>query len=207
MKRLIYMALGALLLTGCGRKREVGAADTDSAEVPNPIDTVVAMLPTVYLTADSIGPIHIDMPINDLPAAVEGIYTARVYGSSPDAVAIDFNYDDRARFVAYDFGEGKVDVINLIGNDVKVKTLKGDIGIGDKMADVLDLPGVRPEWSGYDGSGMWYWKWEGIWFAPAQENLSETLSQRLYHSGQAPTIKDFQDENVAIGFIGTGLPF
>lgn len=207
MRKFIIAALGALALTGCGGKSQSVASDTDSVATENPADEMVAEMPAVYLTKDSIGEIKIGMSINDVPYEVTGLYTRKENGASPDAVTIDFIQDDHARFVAYDFGEGKIDVINLIGPDVKVKTLKGDLGIGDKMADVLDLPGVTPEWSGYDGNGMWYWTWEGLWFAPAQENLSQILSQRLYHSGQAPTLKDFRDEDVAIGFIGTGLPF
>lgn len=207
MKKLICITLAAVTLTSCGGHKDTAAVDTDSLMTENPVDTVVAEMPTVYITQDSIGAIKIGMPIGDVPQAVEGLYTRKENGASLDAVTIDFVQDDHARFVAYDFGEGKIDVINLIGQDVKVQTLKGDLGIGDPMATVLDLPGVAAEWSGYDGSGMWYWKWQGLWFAPAQENLSQALSQRLYHSGQAPTMKDFQDEGVTIGFIGTGLPF
>ncbi|MDE6335448.1 MAG: hypothetical protein K2L34_02650 [Muribaculaceae bacterium] len=207
MKKLICITLGAVALTSCGGHKDTASGDTDSIVAENPVDTVVAQMPPVYITKDSIGCIKIGMPINEVPHEVEGLYTRRDNGASLDAVTIDFVQDDHARFVAYDFGEGKIDVINLIGQDVKVQTLKGDLGIGDPMVAVLDLPGVTAEWSGYDDGGMWYWKWQGLWFAPAQENLSQALSQRLYHSGQAPTIKDFQDEGVTIGFIGTGLPF
>ncbi len=207
MKKLSLIAIGTVLFAGCGGHKSAPVTDTDSVSEETAADSVVAVQPTVYLTKDSIGGVLIGMPIGEVPHQIDGLYTRRDNGASPDAVTIDFIQDDHSRFVAYDFGEGKIDVINLIGPDVKVKTLKGDIGIGDPMEIVLDLPGVKPEWSGYDGNGMWYWTWEGLWFAPAQENLSQALSQRLYHSGQAPTIKDFQNEGVAIGFIGTGLPF
>lgn len=207
MKKTFFAFFVMLTLTSCGGHKQEAATDTDSIEAGNPADEITAEMPAVYLTKDSIGDIKIGMSINEVPYSIEGLYTRKENGASPDAVTIDFIQDDHVRFVAYDFGEGKIDVINLIGNDVKVKTLKGDIGIGDQMAEVLDLPGVSAEWSGYDGNGMWYWTWEGLWFAPAQENLSQSLSQRLYHSGQAPTIKDFQEDKVTIGFIGTGLPF
>ncbi|MDE6422246.1 MAG: hypothetical protein K2K95_02360 [Muribaculaceae bacterium] len=207
MNKLIFIALGAVALTSCGGHKSDTVVDTDSIVTENVADEMEAELPTVYLTKDSIGSVSIGMPIGDVPHQVEGLYTLRENGASPDAVTIDFIQNDHARFVAYDFGEGKIDVINLIGPDVKVKTMKGDIAIGSPMALVLDLPGVKPEWSGYDGNGMWYWTWEGLWFAPSQNDLSQGLSQRLYHNGQAPTIKDFQEENVTIGFIGTGLPF
>ena len=207
MKRFIFYALGALALTGCHGGGKTASADTDTVMPANPADDSVAELPVAYLTKDSIGPVKIGMSINIVPMEAEGLYDKKLNGATQDAVTLDFSLGGHPRFVAYDFGEGVIDVINLIGADVKVKTLKGDIGIGDPMAIVLDLPGVQAEWSGYDGSGMWYWTWEGLWFAPAQENLSQGLSQRLYHSVQAPTIKDFENENVAIGFIGTGLPF
>lgn len=207
MKKLIYVVLVTLILTGCGKGKKGNEVVADSIVVENPADEQAAEMPVVYMTKDSVGGIAIGMPMNEVPYTMEGLYTKKENGASPDAVTIEFYEDNNPRFVAYDFGEGKIDVINLIGSDVKVKTIKGDIGIGDQMATVLDLPGVTAEWSGYDGGGMWYWTWEGLWFAPAQENLSAPLSQRLYHSGQAPTMKDFEEEKVAIGFIGTGLPF
>ena len=148
MKKLICITLGAIALTSCGGHKDTAAADTDSLMTENPVDTVVAEMPTVYITQDSIGVIKIGMPIGEVPQAVEGLYTKKENGASLDAVTIDFVQDDHARFVAYDFGEGKIDVINLIGQDVKVQTLKGDLGIGDHMATVLDLPGVTAEWSG-----------------------------------------------------------
>ena len=114
------------------------------------------------------------MDINAVPDSVPGLYVRKVNGASPDAVTIDFEDEDGERFIAYDFGEGKIDVINLIG--------------------------------GYDGGGMWYWRWEGLWFAPSQDNLPTVLSRRLYHSESAPTSADFTDD-VTVGFIGTGLPF
>lgn len=207
MKKLIFIALGAVALAGCSSNKKDTVADTDSIVTENVADEAVAEMPSVFLNKDSIGTVYVGMPLGEIPQHVDGLYTRRENGASLDAVTIEFIQDDHARFVAYDFGEGKIDVINLIGPDVKVRTIKGDVGIGDSMATVLDLPGVKPEWSGLDGNGMWYWTWEGLWFAPAQENLSQGLLQRLYHSGQAPTIQDFRDENVTIGFIGTGLPF
>ncbi|MDE6769955.1 MAG: hypothetical protein K2J78_09565, partial [Muribaculaceae bacterium] len=133
MKKLICITLGAVALTSCGGHKGTTSGDTDSIVAENPVDTVVAEMPTVYITKDSVGYIKIGMPINEVPHEVEGLYTKRDNGASLDAVTIDFVQDDHARFVAYDFGEGKIDVINLIGQDVKVKTLKGDIGIGDPM--------------------------------------------------------------------------
>ena len=224
MKTLRYVALaaiGAALLSGCGKSKNEAAMATDSiaADNLNPADDAVAWVPVPYLTSRHIGPadtlgvidtvagLHIGMPVSQIPDSIAGLYNLKRNTDSGDAVAIEFLEDGVERFVAYDFGEGNIDVINIIGGDVKVKTMKGDLTVGSPMTAVLNLPGVQAEWSSYDGNGMWYWTWEGLWFAPSQENLSTELSHRLYHSGQAPTMKDFEDDEVTIGFVGTGLPF
>ncbi len=227
MKAIRYVAIAAIFgglagLASCGKSKnnDAAAADTVAADTINPADEAQAWVPVTYITSRHIGPadtlgvvdtvaaLRVGMPVAQLPDSVAGLYNLkRNGGDSGDAVAIEFLEDGVERFVAYDFGEGNVDVINVISSDVKVKTLRGDLALGSPMAAVLDLPGVQAEWSSYDGTGMWYWTWQGLWFAPSQENLSTTLSHRLYHSGQAPTMKDFEDDGVTIGFIGTGLPF
>lgn len=224
MKTLRYVAIAAIgagLLAGCGKSKNEGAsaADTLAADTINPADEAQAWVPVPYLTSRHIGPadtlgvidnvagLHIGMPVSRIPDSIPGLYNLKRNADSRDAVVIEFLEDGVERFVAYDFGEGNIDVINVIGGDVKVKTLKGDISLGSPMADVLNLPGVEAEWSSYDDNGMWYWTWQGLWFAPDQENLSTGLSHRLYHSGQAPTMKDFEEDAVTVGFIGTGLPF
>lgn len=223
MKKLIgFMALA--LLAGCGRGNQsdgssVDSVGTDTASTLNPADHTVAEAARIYLSAhalghmdtegriDSVNGIMVGIPIEGVPDSIAGIYTSKKSGSGRDASYIEFYEEDAPRFVVYDFGEGNVDVINLVGSDVRIRTLKGDLAIGDRMGAVLDLPGVTAEWSGEEGRGSWYWCWEGLWFAPDQRKLSTELSHRLYHSGQAPTMKDFDDEDVRIGFIGTGLPF
>lgn len=159
-----------------------------------------------YMTKDSVGAIRVGMSVNEIPDSIAGLYDRKVNGSSPDAVTISFLNKEGEQFIAYDFGEGKVDVLNAVGTSVMVKAPRGEFGLGDKFSKVLELPGVTEEWAGYDGGGMWYWKWEGLWFAPSQENLPSQLARRLYHSGDAPTVADFTEE-VTVGFIGTGLPF
>lgn len=205
MKRLILPALCALMLTSCsGNKKQ--AQDSDSILEADMVAAVAAVRSATYLTADSLGPVKVGMPMAELPDSVDGLYTHKTLGQSPDAVAMDFVDNDGPQFVAYDFGEGNVDVINIVGNAVLVNAPRGSFGLGAPFSKVLELPGVETEWIGLDNGGTWYWKWQGLWFAPAQENLPDELSRRLYHSGQAPTYKDFNDQ-VTVGFIGTGLPF
>lgn len=206
MKKTVYFALGTLLFVSCNGKTENHESDSDSLEVLTPEVEVVQEGIHHILTKDSIGSIWIGQSVNEIPDSVPGLYTEKENGASPDAVTIVFKGPEGERFIAYDFGEGKIDVLNLIDTSVKVKAPRGEFGIGDSFTKVLELPGVTEEWSEYDNSGTWYWRWEGLWFAPSQETISEHLSRRLYHSGQAPTRADF-DEDVTIGFIGTGLPF
>ncbi|MDE6577121.1 MAG: hypothetical protein K2J82_02235 [Muribaculaceae bacterium] len=208
MIKLIYFALGVMILCSCGSKK---TSDTDSDSIIAGEEIVEVMetdsvSPVAYITRDSIGSIHIGMPMKEIPDSVPGLYNKKVNGASQDAVTVEFSNEKGESFVAFDFGENKIDVLNLIGNYVKVKAPRGDFSLGDKFSRVLELPGVKAEWAGYDDTGMWYWTWEGLWFAPSQENLSETLTRRLYHSDMPPTVADFNEE-VTIGFIGTGLPF
>ena len=112
-----------------GRLREgfrKGGSDSDSVAEEIPADvTASAGKQEACLTKDSIGAITIGMDINAVPDSVPGLYVRKVNGASPDAVTIDFEDEDGERFIAYDFGEGKIDVINLIGSDVKVKPSRG----------------------------------------------------------------------------------
>lgn len=207
MKKTLIMAVCLLALASCGKGGNGKQADSDSIATVEPVavetdSTSVA----VYITKDSIGGVKIGMPVREVPDSMPGLYTRKENGASPDAVTMVFADGDKESFIAYDFGEGKVDVLNLIGNGIKVNAPRGAFGLGESFGKVLELPGVKAEWAGYDDTGMWYWTWEGLWFAPSQENLPDMLSRRLYHSTAAPTIADFTDD-VTVGFIGTGLPF
>lgn len=205
MKRAIYGVILAAVLTSCGHSGSQKEAESDSIAVMDMVETVASEY-RAYLTKDSIGSIWIGQELSEIPDSVPGLYNKKEPGATPDAVSVVFRQNGEEEFVAYDFGEGKIDVLNVIGSGVKIHTPHGEIGLGDSFAKVFELPGVKAEWSGYDESGMWYWTWEGIWFAPDQTNLPKELSQKLYHSGHAPTEKDFID-SIGIGFIGTGLPF
>lgn len=204
---ILLLAFVVLSLVSCGgKKSDYRDVDSDTVAV-NPADLEEAEATPAYLTKDSIGCIAIGMELAEIPDSVGGLYSSRNVGESRDAMSIEFFDNGAPRFVIYDFGEGKVDVINLTDNSIKVATVNGDLGIGDPMEKVLELPGVEAEWCGYDDGGMWYWVADGIWYAPDQSSLTPELSHRLYHSGQAPTVRDFEKGGITIGFIGTGLPF
>ena len=209
MKRLLIIpAVSALVVTGCGGGNKNMTADSDSIYSDMTAETVstVATVASSYITKDSIGHIFIGMPFHEVPDSVAGLYNHKENGASEDAVTITFSNPDGEQFISYDFGEGNIDVLNVIGRDIKVKAPDGDFGLGDKFTKVLELPDVKTEWSGYDGGGSWYWVWEGLWFAPSQETLTDSISRRLYNYDTAPTPADFTDD-VTVGFIGTGLPF
>ena len=206
MKTGLFYAFGAFLLVSCSGSQGKGSADSDSIEETASLVDSIPAEPRPVLTKDSIGGIFIGESVNDVPDAIEGLYTAKENGASPDAVTIVFKGAEGERFIAYDFGEGKIDVINLIDTVAQVKAPRGMFGIGDKFSNVLQLPGVETEWKGYDNSCTLYLKWEGLWFAHTKDTISENLSRRLYQPIQAPTPADF-DDSVTVGFIGTGLPF
>lgn len=194
-----------LFAASCGVSDKTEAADSDSTAIPDMVEAVVASNAT-YIDKDSIGAVYIGMPMSELADSVAGLYTSKEYGATPDAATVTFSNPDGEQFVAYDFGEGKIDVLNVTGADIKVMAPEGEFGLGDPFTKVLQLPGVAAEWSGYDGSGMWYWTWEGLWFAPSQERLTPELSRLLYNPETEPAASDFP-EGDTVGFIGTGLPF
>ena len=209
MKRLLIIpAVSALVITGCGGGNKNMTADSDSIYPDMTSETVETVVPVAssYITKDSIGHIFIGMTCHEVPDSVAGLYNHKENGASEDAVTITFSNPDGEQFISYDFGEGNIDVLNVIGRDIKVKAPDGDFGLGDKFTRVLDLPDVKTEWSGYDGGGSWYWVWDGLWFAPSQETLTDSISRRLYNYDTAPIRSDFTDD-ITIGFIGTGLPF
>lgn len=206
MKKKVLYASFAIAFAACSGNGNVKTEESSSVEDSVEVAEKIPETSNYLLTKDGLGAIWIGQSINDIPDSIPGLYISKEMGASPDAVTILFKGSEGDRFIAYDFGEGKIDVINLIDRAIKVHAPRGEFGLDDKFSNVLQLPGVEEEWSGYDNTGTWYWKWEGLWFAPSQETISDHLSRRLYQSVQAPTPADF-DDNVTIGFIGTGLPF
>lgn len=204
MKRILIYVAAALAMAACGKKDNSGQQATDSVGVNDSTASVVTK--KYYLTADSLGPVKIGMEWKDTPPMVEGLYDNRKEVKSPEAVEFMFENEGRESFAAYDFGEGKVDVICLFDSVVGIQAPRGDIHLGSPFKQVLELPGVTAEWNSIDEDGMWYWVYEGLWIGINQDNLSPALSTRLYNSTQAPTASDFSG-NETVGFIGTGLPY
>ena len=81
---------------------------------------------SLTLTADSIGCIRIGMAVDRIPRTVAGFYASTTLDSTPDAQTISFN-DPQGDpiFTAYDFMEGKVDVIALNGTRYGVGNSRG----------------------------------------------------------------------------------
>lgn len=203
-------ALAAVGLASCGNKQKndnFGFVN-DSAQTIE-LESPVAGPTEYYITKDSIGPIHVGEKISLLPAAVPNLYDMMLTTETPDAMAYTFLLANDPQFTIYDFMEGKVDVITLEGNARGANTPKGELRIGDEFTKVLALDGVVSEWESYDegeGDGVWYWKWNGIFFGVEETNLSEKFAYELMNGRHAPKASSFTPD-IKIGYIGTGLPF
>lgn len=206
-----FAAGGVLLLAAasCGPGGHNSAADTDSAFIDSATAREEAILDSaasLTLTADSIGCIRIGMAVDRIPGTVAGFYASTTLDSTPDAQTISFN-DPQGDplFTAYDFMEGKVDVIALNGTRYGVATPGGELRIGDEFPKVLALPGVRSEWQGLDDNGVWWWTWQGLWLGPDEAGMSESLSEKMCDPRRPPMASDFS--GVKTGYIGTGTPY
>ena len=90
MKTGLFYAFGAFLLVSCSGSQGKGSADSDSIEETASLVDSIPAEPRPVLTKDSIGGIFIGESVNDVPDAIEGLYTAKENGASPDAVTIVF---------------------------------------------------------------------------------------------------------------------
>lgn len=205
-KHLLLAAM-ALTLAACGGNQEssTSSAASDSAETVSMESPVVGPV-NYYLTADSIGPVHVGDEISNLPAAVANLYDMMVTTETPDAMAYTMMLADIPQFTIYDFMEGKVDVIALEGNSRSISTPDGELRVGDEFAKVLALPGVQSEFQSMDDMGIWYWKWQGLYFGVDETNIPESLGNALSEGKRPPRAAEFP-ASVKIGYIATGLPF
>ena len=210
MKITKFMTGGALLLmaASCGsgnsKQADTDSAFIDSAEMKE--ETILDTEAALTLTADSIGCIHVGMPIDRIPQTVDGFYASTILDSTPDAQTVSFNdANGEPIFTAYDFMEGKVDVIALNNAKYGVATPEGELSIGYDFSKVLALPGVKSEWQGLDDNGTWWWTWQGIWFGPDEAGMPEKLAVKMCDSKRPPLASDFA--GIKIGYIGTGTPY
>ena len=202
----IAIILAVLTLNACGGKKESKAEQqSDSAQTVE-MESPVAGTTEYFLTADSIGPVRLGDNISAMPAAVANLYDMMLPTETPDAMAYTFLLADVPQFTIYDFMEGKVDVIALEGNARAINTPKGQIRVGDEFSIILSLPGVESEYESMDDMGIWYWKWNGLFFSVDETNLNESLSEALCDGKRPPRAAAFTPD-VKIGYIATGLPF
>ena len=209
MKKIYLLsALAAMaVLASCGNKnKEVKDGLVNDSAATVELESAVAGPTSYYLTRDSIGPVRVGEKISNLPVAVANLYDHMIVTETPDAMAYTFLLADDPQFTIYDFMEGNVDVIALEGNARGVETPQGELRVGDDFSKVLALDGVRSEWEGFDDAGIWYWIWNGLYFAVDETGISEDFANALVNGRHAPRAGYF-DSSVKIGYIATGLPF
>lgn len=220
MKRnLIKLTFAALmtagLLTSCGgRGAKTPASDSASAtedamaDIPGEGDEPVHLM----LTSQGLGPVRVGESLQALPDSVSGLYDSVLVEETDDCKTLTFvRATDRGvsmyPFSVLDFGSGKVDVILLNDDQCGVETPDGEvITLSTPFKTVLGLPDVSARWEEIEGSGAWYWTWQGLWFQPSLENPGDALGARLFDGRSAPGLSDFPDD-VTIGYLATGLPF
>ena len=65
---------------------------------------------------------------------------------------------------------------------------------------------MESEWAGMDDNGIWFWKWNGLYFGVDETDMAETLGDALTDGNRPPRASMFTPD-VRIGYIATGLPF
>lgn len=209
---LLSVTLYAMIFSACGGANNRDKEDSTSISLEIVTDSIAEEKRVAMLCADSIyvpgGPsVRVGMKIADVAPSSPGLYDSVLCDRGPEADELRFMRDGQYLFTAMDFGEERVDLIMANSTDVIVEVPDEDpITLATGFKRVLDLHGVRSEWCGLDDSGIWYWTWHGLWFAPSQEHLSESLSERLYNPSTPPRMMDFTDDT-GMGYIGTGVPF
>lgn len=216
-RKLIMITLAAALagsLLSCGSRGADGFAkdSADSEEVAlggtAEGDNGVRMM----LISQGLGPVRVGESLDSLPDSVPGLYDSAMLQEGEDCRTLIFaRSTDRGLtmypFSVLDFGDNRVDVILLNDDQCGVQTPEGKvITLSTPFKNVLTLPEVSARWEEVEGSGAWYWTWEGLWFQPSLDNPGDSLGARLFDGRSAPVADDFTDE-VTIGYIGTGLPF
>lgn len=140
IKRFHVMILASALLVSCGSNSK-SSADSDSIAEVAILEAVVAVRnASPHISKDSVGSVLIGSEMNAIPDSIPGLYSHKTNGASPDAVTVTFSDAAGEQFIAYDFGEGNIDVITLVGNKVKVNSPKGDFGLATLSATYCYFP-------------------------------------------------------------------
>lgn len=208
-KSKAFLAVAALsvLLLSCGGHRDSDSHDSDTTAQAD--TTLVEDVAMPVLTPDSLGCIKVGMRVDSIPESAEGLYDSVEESRETGVSEHIFLTEGTPIFSAFDFGDGRVDMIALVSDITGAAVEDGELRIGEPFATVLSLPGVAAEWAGDDDMGRWVWRWRGLWFMPEvgqNGSIARRLSRSLYDSSSVPRSDDFT-EDVTIGYIGTGLPF
>lgn len=208
ISQLLAVATFILLFSGCAGKKRPPQKTADAVDsILKATDVTDEEADSIFfLTADSIGPIHVGEEMSLLPVAVPNLFDNMLVTETPDAVAYSFLLADMPQFTIYDFLNGKVDIIALEANSLGVQTPDGVLKVGDEFTRVLALPGAYAEWESLDDGGIWYWRYEGLFFGVDEMEISEALGDALCDDHNPPRAALFTP-GVKIGYIATGLPF
>ena len=209
LNNLTAIGLMSVVIASCGTKglKEDRQDSMDMSDSTAGTEVSAVLGDSVfYITADSIGAVHVGEKISALPPVVDYLYDAMVTTPTPDAMAYTFLLNNVPQFTVYDFMRGEVDVIALEGNALSVNTPDGELRVGDSFKRVLGLKGVESEWIDLDDTGVWYWKWNGLYFGVDETNLSDEQGEALC-DGKLPPRASLLGDEVKIGYIATGLPF
>ncbi len=209
--KTVASLLVGLLVASCGGNSKSGV-DTVTVNDSTVVEIADASAQLWLLKADSIYSsdgisLKVGTPIKSLPSAIDGLYDKIDLQQGMDGIEYNFIKDGLTSFVAMDFGEAKADMFMIVSDKVKVETpLEGVVALGSPFEEIVKLPGVKTEWVNGEGNeGSWYWVWEGLWFAPNYENMSESLAKKINSSSAKFSTEDFTAST--IGYIGTGLPY
>lgn len=200
----VTATVSVMILSACSAdKHTIG--DSETISVTEDMESTDS-IPHYVFTPEGIGSITPGMRIGEWPEETNGLYTHIDNESGGEADQYNFYKDDELSFTVLDFGEGKADLIIVDNPEMDVKVGNNTVNMNTPFSLLLSNPEVKPEWEQLDDEGMWYWKVNGLWFAPSQENLTPALTDKLYNPATPPVKADFP-EDVKIGYIGTGLPF
>ena len=201
----------ATAVISCGGGSSDRVADSVGSAVEK-ADEAVDVPSDVLMCADSVylssgGAIPIGLDVTDIPESIDGLYDNVERDTQESIGEYHFMHGEEYIFTALDFGDGRIDL--LMANTFSIiAPFAGEspVGLSVPFSRILGLPGVQTEWCELDDTGMWYWTWRGLWFAPDQSHLTPSLSTSLYNEEKRPSVNDF-DDSVTVGYFGTGCPF